>query len=194
VRAETPDGAVAARAAVVTAAPPAIAAGRLGFRPALPADKLSAARELRLGDALVVVARAITPAPASTWTLVAGERASFWETRAGSRRIMGWFTGPSARAAAAAPLEAATAALDWLDAGDLQSVSVADWGADPFAGGGYSFPRARHLSAGATWARGVGGVLHFAGEATMTGREPPLVDAAIDSGRRAARRALGALA
>jgi monoamine oxidase len=194
VEVRTPGGTIAARAAVVTIPPSAVAAGGPVFAPELPEAKRRAARELRIGDAVVVVLRAPAPAPASAWALVSGAGASLWEARAGSRRLVGWFKGPSARAARDSAQDAARRAFEWVGSGELEPAAQLDWGADPFARGAYSYPRAGRLGAAADWARGIEGVLHFAGEATATGSDAPLTDTAMDSGIRAARRVAATLA
>jgi monoamine oxidase len=71
VEVESGDGALAARAAVVTV-PPAVVR-RLLFEPALPAERIDAARALDTGDAIVLCVASREPAPWSAWALVVGE-------------------------------------------------------------------------------------------------------------------------
>jgi monoamine oxidase len=70
--------------------------------------------------------------------------------------------------------------LDW----DLH-----DWTADPFSRGAYSYALVGGASAAQALGRPIADTLYFAGEATE-GSESGTVPAAIESGRRAARRML----
>ncbi len=71
----------------------------------------------------------------------------------------------------------------------LVGVHWHDWSADPFTRGAYSYVTVGGASAPGRLARPVGGTLFFAGEAASS-QESGTVPAAIQSGRRAARRAL----
>lgn len=66
---------------------------------------------------------------------------------------------------------------------------MADWSKDPFILGGYSYPSVGATGCRETLAEQVSGRLFFAGEATHHGVNPCL-QAAIDSGHRAANEAL----
>jgi len=75
---------------------------------------------------------------------------------------------------------------------DPVGVHLTDWGSDPFALGSYSYiARGSAYEDHDALAGPVGGVLHFAGEATW-GDEPATVHTALLSGHRAAERVLGA--
>jgi monoamine oxidase len=69
---------------------------------------------------------------------------------------------------------------------------VADWGAEPYIQGLYSYPTVRttegHREA---LARPLGGKIYFAGEATNTFGASGTVHGAMETGRRAAREVLG---
>jgi monoamine oxidase len=64
-----------------------------------------------------------------------------------------------------------------------------DWSNDPYSKGAYSFARVGGASAGRALAQPFQGTLFFAGEAITTG-EAGTVTAALESGRKAARRML----
>jgi monoamine oxidase len=78
------------------------------------------------------------------------------------------------------------ALFPWADGMTLEEVHVADWGSDPYALGGYSYPVVRHLHQPVVWAAPVEDTLFFAGEATCGELHPAMVHGAIESGRRAA--------
>jgi monoamine oxidase len=69
-----------------------------------------------------------------------------------------------------------------------------DWRRDPFARGAYSYVPAGALSAPACLAEPLEDTLYFAGEHTHAGAQWGTVHAAIESGARAAQRALAATA
>jgi monoamine oxidase len=111
--------------------------------------------------------------------------------------LTGWSGGP--RAAALAGEGAAGvlgAALDSLasvfghDVAELRSrlrlAYFHDWGADPFAGGAYSYGGVGAIEARATLAQPVDGTLSLAGEAVAQGGRNATVHGALTSGRAAA--------
>jgi monoamine oxidase len=83
--------------------------------------------------------------------------------------------------------------LPWLDEKVVDDVVIADWGADPFSRGGYSYPAVGALDAPGVWATSVENTLFFAGEATCGDEHPATVHGAYDSGLRAAEEVLEAL-
>jgi monoamine oxidase len=182
-----------AQAAVVTVPPPVVAAGRLPFNPPLPEEKRAAAGRLLLGDALVVVAQLTEPAPRSSWAFIAGQAGGFWQTAAGVPLLTGWMKGPATGAARKLAAQGelvprgAGSVFAWLRPELIAGVQVVDWGSDPYAGGGYSYPRVGALDQPGIWAASVAGTLFFAGEATCGDRHLGLVNGALESGRRAAR-------
>jgi monoamine oxidase len=186
-----------ARAAVVTVPPSVVAGGALVFDPALPPEKLEAARALPLCDALVLVLRLATPAPRWSWDFVVGDLSGFWQTRAGSRALVGVFKGPPAArvrelGAASAPASVATL-LPTPPAGAVEGVEIVDWGADPLARGAFSYPGFSSGDAARAWAAPVAPTLYFAGEATCWERHRGLVHGAIESGLRCAAEVIGSV-
>lgn len=98
------------------------------------------------------------------------------------------------------PVRFALAELDELFGSSLAQRSfekgyVADWGADPFVRGLYSYPTIHTTEADReALARPVGGRLFFAGEATDTGGHSGTVHGAMATGLRAAEEVVAALA
>jgi monoamine oxidase len=192
----TPRGPLRARAAVVTVPPTVVAASLLTFRPSLPPAKAAAADQLRLGDALTVAVELDTPAPCSAHVLAADGRGGLWECGAGSALLLGVAKGRSAdvlRRTVAVPGaldELLATLLPWYRDGSVARVHVADWGAEPWSLGGYSYPRAGHPGLAAAWGAPVDGTLFFAGEATCGPGGAGMVHGALDSGRRAAAQTI----
>ena len=77
----------------------------------------------------------------------------------------------------------------------LKRAHVCDWQADPFARGAYSYIAVGGIDAPKTLAKPIEGTLFFAGEATASANEGlgGTVDAAIATGKRAAKQVLAAL-
>jgi monoamine oxidase len=185
-------GTLAAHAAVVTVPPNVVAAGDVSFDPPLERDKADAARSIAVGSAFVVVVRLKEPSPLSRWALVVGPPGGFWRAKAGSSLVVGWMRGPGAAGAGGHRCTAEWAAgltggaFPWLRVGEVAEMFVHDWCADPYARGGYSFPRVGALDAPSRWASPLGNRLFFAGEATCGVQSPGSVHGALESGRRAA--------
>lgn len=74
-------------------------------------------------------------------------------------------------------------------ASEMITAQVTMWGNDPFARGAYSYPTL-DTSAAVTALRSIDGVIRLAGEALFTGGETGTVEAALQSGRDAARSLL----
>ncbi len=189
---------------------PAGARGAIRFDP-VPEDHLDAARAMAMGQ----VTKAVLVFREPFWEDQGLRRLSFlhlprrpfptwWSLHpVRSGMLTGWAGGPAGDALAGRPHEQLReAALSSLaDAfarpvEDLRSRLVAawsrDWSADPFARGAYAY-----VPVGAAWAprrlaEPARGTLLFAGEAVNPDLALGTVDAAIASGRRAARLALGA--
>lgn len=115
--------------------------------------------------------------------------------------VVGWAAGPAGERLTGKPREEiARRALETLarwfgtSAAALESqldgYDVADWGADPFARGGYMWVPVGQRAATAALAASHG-ALHFAGEATHAG-DAGTVHGAVESGERAAREILRA--
>jgi monoamine oxidase len=68
----------------------------------------------------------------------------------------------------------------------VAEVQSADWGADPWSLGAYTYPALGSAAATRDWAAPVGSTLFFAGEATAGPNGAGMVHGALDSGRRAA--------
>ncbi len=185
----------AARAVVVTVPPPVVAAGRLVIDD-LPAVKLAAAKALALGDGYCVVATLDRHAPDTCEVFDADGRGGFIRSCAGRPEVL-----VVAKAGAAAAVRAAVAtnglpallavALPWATGARVVGTEVADWGADQWITGAFTFPRVGTHWAPGTWARPLAGTLFFAGEATRA-QGMPQVHGAMASGERAARELLSA--
>ena len=179
-----------ARAVVVTVPPPVVASGRLVLED-LPVVKQAAARALVLGDAYCVLATLDRTAPDTTEVFDADGRGGFIRSYAGRPEVL-----VVAKAGAAASVRAAVgaaglpallaAALPWARGARVAGTEIADWGADRWITGAFTFPRVGAHWARATWARPVAGTLFFAGEATWAPGMPH-VHGAMASGERAAR-------
>ena len=182
-----------ARAVVVTAPPPVVAAGRLVIED-LPMVKLAAARALALGDGYCVLATLDRSAPETAEVFDADGRGGFIRSQADRPEVL-----VVAKAGAAATVRAAVAtdglpsllaaALPWTRGARVVGTEIADWGADPWITGAFTFPRVGTHWAPGTWARPVAGTVFFAGEATWT-EGMPQVHGAMASGERAAREVL----
>lgn len=110
--------------------------------------------------------------------------------------MVGWSGGPSARSLSHRPRrevvrDALTSLAAFLGVGPddlakrLDRATIADWQADPFSRGAYSYAGVGGADARAALARPVEGTLFFAGEATHAGQSGT-VAGAIASGYRAA--------
>ena len=204
VRVSTAARTLLADAAVVTIPVSLINSGAIEFAPALPAAKLASAGRLRMG--LLNKAYVLFPQP-------------FWDTSAdfltfhrdppplfyawlnlyrytGQPALMGFTSGNTARQVERMSDAEITAGLmaRTRRAGTTPEpvvVRASHWGADPFAGGSYSY-----LGVGATGddrvqlAAPVERTLFFAGEATHR-NDPASVHGAWWSGLRAARELIG---
>ncbi|GGS71879.1 flavin monoamine oxidase family protein [Nonomuraea spiralis] len=199
VRAHTASGhAESAAAAVVTVPPPMVAEGRLVIDD-LPVRKQAAAYELRPGDAWCGLVGYPEPAPESVVVFDAGGRLGFVSTTAGRPEVLVMAKSRAAAAARAAWAEPGALAallaraLPWTRGLGPERVVVADWGADPWAGGAYTYPGVGALWASPAWAEPLGGTVFFAGEATVGLSGPPMAHMAMASGERAATEVIGAL-
>lgn len=198
VRALTAAGhAVEAAAAVVTVPPPIVADGRLLIDD-LPVRKQAAAGALRPGDGWCAVITYPVPAPESAVVFDPDGRLGFVTTTAGRpEAVVVAKAGAAGRARAAwrdgSLLARLAGALPWTGGRAPERTRVADWGADPWAGGAYTYPGVGALWAPAAWAEPMGGTLFFAGEATTGLAGPPMAHMAMAGGERAATDAIGAL-
>jgi monoamine oxidase len=197
----SPAGALACRHVVVTLPLGVLQAGVVTFDPPLPPWKREAVERLGVGrvDKVVLVFDApfwpedmrgvFTDLDGQSWIVPGrgrGTRAPVLRVLMGGRAAERFEAAPDPVAKAVRELET----VFGLDlAGRLREGRFTGWGANPWARTGYSFvpPGGRGLRA--TLAASVGGVLHFAGEATHTVR-PATVHGAIESGERAAAEVL----
>lgn len=211
---------VRARVVVIAVPLPVLRDGDIEFRPPLPAAKLKAARSIRMGNAVkVFLAFRECFWPPDTWDVVCtgGIVPEFWMTsyprEPGARRsnaathcVTCFLAGAAADEASALPKETlvercvaqldgiyGTAAVPAPARRALVGFDVVDWSKERYVRGAYSYP-----SLGATaedraaLAAPVGSRIFFAGEATHRGVNPCL-QAALETGARAASEALATL-
>jgi monoamine oxidase len=185
-----------AKAVLVTVPPSLVAAGRIRFDPQLPARKQAAAEMIPIGPLHRTAVRLKEPAPTGMFAFVNG--GGWWTVREGSRVLTGWTGGPGAARLSGKPVrefvEPLTHAVSWMTNDLIDEAIVADWTADPFSLGGYSYPAVGALGAPDEWAAPVDRTLFFAGEATCGDVHPATVHGAYDSGVRAAGEIAHALA
>ncbi|MHB8340450.1 MAG: flavin monoamine oxidase family protein [Mycobacteriales bacterium] len=187
------------RAGGVTVPAPVVAGGRCVISP-LPPAKLAAAAALPLGDAVTAAVRFADPAPAAAMVFDADGEAGFWQAVRGEPTLLGVAKDRAAarlrsRLSDRAALAALLAELcPWTKGSSITEVTVADWGGDPWVTGGFTFPAVGRLAAGRRWAEPLERTVFFAGEATCGSRHPASVHGALESGERAAREVMEALA
>jgi monoamine oxidase len=174
-----------ARAIVLTVPPPVIVRDTLKIE--LPPRKVAAGRALPLGDACCALITLGRDAPESAAVFDADSRLGFVRCEAGRPYALVVAKGPAAARVRANPAAGLCTALPW--ATTVGHVEVADWGADPWTTGAFTYPRSG--KANAAWAEPLDGTVFFAGEATETDARP-FVPAALRSGERAAEEVLRA--
>ncbi len=184
-----------ARAVVVTVPPPVVTAGRLVIED-LPAATVAAGHALALGDGCCLIATLDRAAPETSVIFDADGKAGFVRCYAARPDVLIVAKGGAAKAVRAAVANGdlpglLAAALPWSAGARITETEVADWGADPWITGAFTFPRPGAGWAPATWARPVAGTLFFAGDATWTAG-PPSMHGAVASGERAAREVTAA--
>ncbi len=189
------------RAAAVVVAVPAPIAARLRVRPALPAELLTALRELPMGVA-AKLAVATKGTPPSTRSRQSTEL-SMWCWVANGidgrpRRCIASFAGsPAAQEALGISRGLVT---PWVEAVrrmnpdlELEGEPVMyAWADDPFTLGAYTAWDAASWGRADVFSRPIGRIA-FAGEHTGARGDYATMDAAIRSGRRAARQVLASL-
>lgn len=174
-----------ARAIVLTVPPPVIVRDTLKIE--LPPRKVAAARALPLGDACCALVTLGHDAPESAAVFDADGRLGFVRCEADRPYALVVAKGPTAATLRANPTAGLYTALPWATA--VRHVEIADWGADPWTTGAFTYPRPGR--ANATWAEPLDGTVFFAGEATVSDARP-FVPAALRSGERAAEEVLRA--
>jgi monoamine oxidase len=207
----------AARQVLVTVPLGVWQAGALRFVPDLPA-KFEASRRMGFGGVikLVLEFREAFWEPSGAarpgWRTFPGLGFLFsdapvptWWTRLPDRApvLTGWLAGPAAASCAAVPADAlldialnSLSALVLASPGALRALlvahHVANWPADPYARGAYSYTTVDGEAARAALAAPVDGTLFFAGEAFYQGPAVGTVEAALATGVRVAGEMLGA--
>lgn len=174
-----------ATAIVLTVPPPVIVRDTLKIH--LPPRKIAAARALPLGDACCALIALGHDAPESAAVFDADGRLGFVRCEAGRPYVLVVAKGPAAARVRVNPTAGLHTALPWATA--VRHVEVADWGADLWTTGAFTYPR--RGAADADWAEPIDGTVFFAGEAT-TSDARPFVAAAMRSGERAAEEVLQA--
>ncbi|MEQ9606607.1 MAG: FAD-dependent oxidoreductase [Kiloniellaceae bacterium] len=180
---ETPAGRVTAGRVIVTLPTNVIAAGAVGFAPALPAAKLQAAADLPLGADLklfLAVEGAPFGPPRDLQLPSRYDRTdcAFMHLHPFGRPLVAAYLGGDI----ARELEAAglAAMADFAEQelvfnfgsavrGSLRAIAASGWMGDPLAGGAYSYARPGALGARAGLAAPLDDRLYFAGEATSPG-------------------------
>jgi monoamine oxidase len=198
----SPDGAmvtlesgeqIQARSVVVTLPLAILKAGAVRFDPPLPEQKLRAIAGLEMRPAMKLIYRFAEPFwPAgATFLTLPDPFPVWWVPREGVGLLTCFLTGPRAERAAAQgqQLERGLAHLTQHYGARPRELyragQVVDWGADPWARGGYSSPPPGSHGLRAALASPCA-PLFFAGEATVTGDSPATVHGALVSGARAA--------
>ena len=182
--------------------------GYLAISPDLPAHR-AAAQGLGFGPVIKVVLEFYSPfwlarLPELEFMLSNEPVPTWWSQLPDSpAQLTGWVAGPAAQRlhslADEALLLLALESLAQLLATPLAELRtqlrahhVANWGTDPYAYGAYSYPTVGAPAARATLATPVADTLFFAGEALYEGPAAGTVEAALVSGRQAARTILAA--
>lgn len=210
---------IAARAAIVALPLGVLKAapgekGAVRFAPPLPGPTRAALAGLQMGH----VAKAVLAFKPAFWrgfgarlkdTFLRdpqGPFSVFWTASPlDAPLVTAWVGGPPALAVAAlgkdriaAAAVAGLARASGQSAGALRRALLGayfhDWTSDPFSRGAYSYAAAGAYGARAVLARPVDDVLFFAGEACDVGGQSATVAGALESGRRAAKLLLAALA
>jgi monoamine oxidase len=202
VHVTTPSGTISAAACIVTVSTGVLAAGVIGFNPALPPEVLSAIEGLPMGLLNKVVLRAAgadrlgLPSSCRVESFVArvGDPAmTFNAWPRGQDHVIGFIGGSVAWALEAGGMEdfvRATLRAHFgtrADAALRPGAVVTRWGADPLTRGAYAYARPGHAGARARLAEPLGGGrLVFAGEANRTDGLAGTVGGAWLSGQHAA--------
>lgn len=180
--------------------------GYLRFVPELTAHR-AAAQQLGFGAVIKVVLEFQTPfwqerLPELEFLLSDAPIPTWWSQFPGQpAQLTGWLAGPAAQRLHAASEETLlTLALESLAQvlavplpalrPQLRASHVRNWAAEPHTYGAYSYPTVNASVARATLATPVADTLFFAGEAVYEGPAAGTVEAALVSGRQAARTML----
>jgi monoamine oxidase len=209
-RVRTTDGReFSARAVIVTISLRVLREGGITFDPPLPPEKIHAMNAIGMdpGMKIILKFRQRFWDERMYFLHTDGFLPQYWATGNGKsegNRILTAFVG-GARAETLAgmnvdPVQFALEELDEIFRPRLASRSfedgfVADWGADPFVRGLYSYPTIHTTEADrVALAASLNGKLFFAGEATDTAGHSGTVHGAMATGRRAAEEIIAARA
>ncbi|MFD1875096.1 flavin monoamine oxidase family protein [Hymenobacter bucti] len=182
--------------------------GYLGLSPDLPAHRAAAA-QLGFGEVIKFVLEFETPfwqaqLPELEFLLSEAPVPTWWSQLPNPRPLLtGWVAGPAAQrlrtASADALLHLALTSLAQLLhtpmsalQAQLRASYVRNWGAEAHAYGAYSYPTVGAPAARAALAAPVADTLFWAGEGLYEGPAGGTVEAALVSGRQAARALLAA--
>lgn len=185
-----------ARCVLLTVPLALLQAGQIAFAPALPAERLAAIAAIPMGHVTKLALwfdRQLWP----DFTVLStdGRIATWWPVEsAATPTLMAYQGGPLARAVAAlgeaGAIELALDELARLFGPAVRAACLggrlADWSADPWSCGAYSYSAVGTGHARAALAAPLVDTLFFAGEATASGGHIATVHGAIESGLRAA--------
>jgi monoamine oxidase len=199
VEVKTTGGTYQASHAILTLPLAVLQAGAVRFDPPLPAARQQAIMGLAMRPALKILLRFDNVFWPRDMTFISADDPVpvWWTVRRDAPLLTGFATGRYAERLSAHGEEGAIArglaALDAMFTGaasrQFMAGSVADWGRDPWARGGYSsVPPGMHGQRAAL--AEPCGALHWAGEATVTDSNPATVHGALRSGARAAQEIL----
>jgi len=205
----TPGGAVVrprrARRAVITLPLGVLQAGSVHFTPEVRHVQEAVSR-LAMGAVLKVVLLLREPLWEGAFALSRRRHFPTWWTLAPAKEpaLVGWAAGPAAARLTGLPADTLVKAAVQEVSGllrlaparlqaSLLGTHVADWGADPYARGAYSWEPVGAGKARAELAVPAEGTLFFAGEAVNAGGTAGTLQAALASGRRAAKEVLATL-
>lgn len=201
VQVKTNRGSIISRAVIVTVPPALIAKNSITFSPALPAWKVSAARNLPMGllDKIAIGfdAGALKDIPESTFCYIlndldGGAVWSFLLRPFGHDMVISFIGGKYAWALSKAGKKRAVAqAVKTLESAfgnrirnNIVKTHYTNWGQDIWAQGAYSYQKIGAVNARKNFAKSIGGKLFFAGEATSV-EWATQAAGAFESGKRA---------
>lgn len=206
----TATAAYKARFAVVTI-PPAVLSKSPGILPAMPETYTEALQKIETGNVIKFVIELKNP----VWQKHSSEFKSYpdlhflftdtaiptsWTHNPVQHNIItGWLAGPGAnlhtdRAELQSLMMESLASIFGVDFTTMQAAikafAITDWGADPWAGGGYAYKTTETLKALAVLNKPIRNQIYLAGEAYHAGREMGTVEAALQSGEQTAKTIL----
>jgi monoamine oxidase len=199
-----------ARAAICTLPVGVLESGRVRFEPELTDGKRRALEQLEMGPVLKVLLEfrdRFWPSWAANIGCGTGPVTLYWPVFYGERNgpavLTAYCTGPrAAHLSQRSEDEAVAIVLDDLRRlfpkadphGSIVAHRLVDWAADPYALGGYTFLRPGGVGARERLRRSDTGRLFWAGSATESSPIAATVEAAYNSGLRAAREVCEVLA